>query len=305
MSNDRVPRWQTMSDEERERQYTPSTMLDGPLAPYLDAYARRSAEAYERVDRVETIRYGPGAANTVDLALPAATTVGGTTAPDGLLPLHVYIHGGYWQLLSKRESFFLAPDCVARGMAFAAVDYTLAPAATLDEIVDECVTALTALHAVAPDHGVDPDSMVVSGSSAGGHLTAMTALKLPPDQRPAAVIPVSGVFELEPLIGTSINDAVGLDVERARANSPLLHDLGNFPPSVVAFGENEPDEFKRQSRALVDRLLAANRPSVEVEVTGRNHFDIVHDIITDLVPLLPGAPPTPDHEPDLPTRTEP
>lgn len=283
MSDDRVPRWQTMSDDERQQQYSPSTALDGPLDPFLDAYARRSAEAYQTAERVETISYGPGPANTVDLALPAAPT-------DEPLPLHVYIHGGYWQLLSKRESFFLAPDCLARGMAFATVDYTLAPTATLDEIVDECVAALATLGSVAPDHGIDPASMVVSGSSAGGHLTAMTALRLPPAQRPAAVIPVSGIFELEPLIGTSINDAVGLDLERARANSPLLQDLSGFPPSVVAFGANEPDEFKRQSRAFVDRLRAANRPTVEVEVAGRNHFDVVHDIITDLVPQLPIGP---------------
>ncbi len=273
-----------MSDAEREQQYSPSTMLDGPLDPHLDAYAERSAAAYESVDRVETIRYGPGPANTVDLAIPTATTA----EP---VPLHAYIHGGYWQLLSKRESFFLAPDWLARGVAFATVDYTHAPTATLDEIVDEFVAALTTLRSTARDHNIDPDSMVVSGSSAGAHLTAMAALRLPPDQRPAAVIPVSGIFELEPLIGTSINDAVGLDVERARVNSPLLHDLGDFPPSVVAFGDNEPEEFKRQSRALVDKLAAAGRPTVEVEVAGRNHFDVVFDI-PSLVDRLPKRPVT-------------
>ena len=257
-------------------------MLDGPLDPYLDDYARRSAEAYDSIERIETLRYGSGPANTVDLALPSTGA-----APDQPVPLHVFIHGGYWQLLSKRESFFLAPDCLARGHAFAAVDYTLAPTATLNEIVDECVEALTTLRSAAPEFGIDPTSIVVSGSSAGGHLTAMTALRLPSDQRPAAVIPVSGVFELEPLIGTSINDAVGFDVEQAKANSPLLADLTGFPPSVVAFGDNETDEFKRQSRALVDKLIGAGRPTVEVEVAGRNHFDIVFDIITDLVPRIP------------------
>lgn len=270
-----------MSAPQREQQYSPSSMLDGPLDPYLDDYARRSAVAYESIDRLETIRYGPGPSNTVDLALPP---VDNTIEP---IPLHVYIHGGYWQLLSKREAFFLAPDCLARGLAFASVDYTLAPAATLDEIVGECVAALTALRSAAPDFGVDSDAIVVSGSSAGGHLTVMATLELPHHQRPSAVIPVSGVFELEPLIGTSINEAVGLDVERARANSPLCHDLTGFPPAVVAFGENEPDEFKRQSRALIDKLAAAERPVVEVEVAGRNHFDVVFDIITDLIPHIP------------------
>lgn len=268
-------------------------MLDGPLEPYLDAYAHRSAEAYAAADHVETIRYGSGPANTVDLALPSAPTrAAGIGEP---VPLHVYIHGGYWQLLSKRDSFFLAPDCLARGTAFAAVDYTLAPKATLDEIVDECVAALTTLHTMAPDLGVDPHSIVVSGSSAGAHLAALTALRLPPDQRPAAVIPVSGIFDLEPLIGTTINDAVGLDVERARANSPLLADLTGFPPSVIAFGDNEPDEFKRQSRALVDRLTAAGRPTVEIEIAGRNHFDIVFDIVSELVWRIPGTKVETDH----------
>lgn len=285
MSDDRVPRWPALSADERERQYSPSTMLDGPLEPYLDEYVRRSAEAYRTVENVETIRYGPGPANTVDLARP-------TTGSDQPFPVHVYIHGGYWQLLSKRESFFLAPDCLARGTAFATLDYTLAPDATLDQIVDECVAALTALHSVASEYGVDPGAMVVSGSSAGAHLATMSCLGLPPDRRPAAVVLVSGIYELEPLIGTSINEAVGLDVERARALSPMFHDLGDFPPSVVAFGDNEPEEFKRQSRALVDRLQAADRPVVEIEVAGRNHFDIVHDIVTDLVPLLPTESPT-------------
>ncbi len=284
-----------MSDEEREREYSPSSRLDGPLDPYLEQYAERSAAAHELVassaiGRLETIRYGPRPANTVDIALPApGPTAPGPPAPgptDEQPSLHVYIHGGYWQLLSKRESFFLTADCLARGQALAAVDYTLAPEATLDEIVAECVAALTAVHAVAPELGVDATTMVVSGSSAGAHLTAMTALRLAPELRPAAVICVSGIYELEPLIGTSINDAVGLDVDQARANSPLLQDLAGFPPAVVAYGDNETAEFKRQSRALVDRLAAAGRPVTEIEVAGRNHFDVVFDIVPDLASHL-------------------
>jgi arylformamidase len=285
-ARDRVPQWPAMSVEERTRQYSPSSMLDGPLDPYLDAYATRSAEARAAAPSVVTVRYGPKPSNTIDVALPE---------PGGPAPaLHVYIHGGYWQQLSKRESFFLAPPCLARGEAFAAIDYTLAPEATLDEIVDECCTALVTLRVIA-DTGelpIDPERITVSGSSAGAHLTALTACRLPVEQRPAAVILASGIYDLEPLLATDINDAVGLDVAGAQRNSPARCDLSGFPPAVIAFGDNEPEEFKRQSRRFADLIRAARGgaeidPVAEIEVAGRNHFDVVFDIVPDLTDLIP------------------
>lgn len=284
MSDDRVPQWHTMSDDERERQYSPSTMLDGPLDPYLETYARRSAEAYETVGRVETIRYGPRPSNTIDIAFPPASS-------RSELPMHVFIHGGYWQQLSKRESFFAAPAFVSRGCAFAAVDYTLAPEATLDQIVDEVGAALSELFVLGAQGRlpISPERITVSGSSAGAHLAALVAARNPGSSRPEALVLMSGIYDLEPLVGTSINDAVGLDTRTARALSPLRCDLSDFPPALVAWGGNETDEFKRQSRALVDRLGEAERPVTEVEVADRNHFDIVHDlpILADKVPRDP------------------
>ena len=267
-----------MTETERERQYSPSSMLDGPLEPFLSAYVQRSQEAYEAVGPVHEIRYGLGPANTIDLARPDN---------DEPVPVHMFIHGGYWQQLSKRESFFLALDVLRQGSAFAAVDYTLAPEASVDEIVAECCSAIAALHGAADDHGLDSTAITVSGSSAGAHLAAMSALRLPAQQRPAGLILVSGVYELEPLVDTSINDLVGLDVEAARRNSPMLLELEGFPPSVVAFGQHETAEFKAQSQALVDGLRAAGCPVVETEIAARNHFDVVFDIASLLQPMLP------------------
>ena len=65
-------------------------------------------------------------------------------------PVLVFFHGGYWQELSKQESAFAAPQCLARGIAYAAVDYTLAPKATLSAIVDECRAAVARLADVGP-----------------------------------------------------------------------------------------------------------------------------------------------------------
>ena len=265
-------------------------MLDGPLDPYLDEYADRSAKARESVPSVETLRYGPGPGNTVDLALPTNATA------DNPVALHIFIHGGYWQQLSKRDSFFLSPRCLERGEAFAAVDYTLAPEASLDQIVDECCAALTMLMDAARsgDLPIDPDRIVVSGSSAGAHLTAMAACRLPSEHRPAAVVLMSGIYDLEPLVATSINDVVGLDVIDAHRNSPTRSDLTGFPPAVVAWGDNEPDEFKRQSRHFADLIQRAGGVVVETEVPGRNHFDVVFDIVPDLTDLIPSRQGNPD-----------
>ena len=276
MSSGRVPLGLELPPTERETEYSPSTRLPSrDLQPFLDDYRARSDEAHLSVP-ARTVRYGPEPSNTSDLGLPSARPTGSAA------PLHVFIHGGYWQQLSKLDSYFPAPACIGRGQAFAAVDYTLAPAATVDVIVDECVAALRHLRSIAADHGLDPGAITVSGSSAGAHLAAMATGRLAPAERPAGLILVSGVYDIEPLVGTSINDALGLDRPAARALSPLLLPVDGFPPTVVAFGDDETDEFKRQSRAMTDRLTAAGVAVAEHEIPGRNHFDVVFDI----VPLL-------------------
>ncbi len=273
---DRRPRWRDLSDAERAIEYSPSSCLDGRLDPYLEAYAQRSADAYRQLE-VVTLPYGDSPTQTIDIARPATGDVVG---------LHLFIHGGYWQQLSKRESFFLAPAIVASGTAFGAVDYTLAPDASLSAIVAECVAALRRVRAEADRLGIDPTRIVVSGSSAGAQLAAMTSLHLSLDERPAGVILVSGIYALEPLLGTYINDAVGMDRAEALANSALEQPGLGFPPAVLAWGENETAEFKRQSRAMADHLSASAVATVEIEVPDRNHFDVVFDIVPLFIDAL-------------------
>lgn len=268
------PKWREMGDEERAIYYSPSSALHGPVDPYIRAYVDDSKAAYKSCPDVITRAYGAAASNSYDFVAPKSV------AP---VPCHVFIHGGYWQQLSKRESFFPAKDSLGAGMAFAAVDYTLAPHATLDDIVNECGSAIARIKLDAEDLNIDPERIIVSGSSAGAHLAAMSCLKLPIDLRPKGLVLLSGVYELEPLIGTYINDAVGMDTECARRNSPMFGDLRNFPQTLIAWGEHETDEFKRQSSKFA-ALLKASACNVEsFEVAGRNHFDIVADLANKTV----------------------
>jgi arylformamidase len=266
------PRWRGMTDADRAVAYSPSSMIDGDLGPFIAAYAAQSAAARAACPAMRTLTYGAQATQTLDIVLPEGA---------GPHPLHVFIHGGYWQELSKKESLFAAPETLARGIGFAALDYTLAPQATLREIVDEVVNALSFLRRRAADLGIDPECIVVSGSSAGAHLAAMATLRLAPADRPAGLILLSGVYDLRPLLGTYINDAVGMDARTASDLSPALHDLAGFPPSLVAWGAIETDEFKRQSLHFADLLVQAGCPAQTLQVAGRNHFDIVHDIAND------------------------
>lgn len=266
--------WRTLSDEERAREYSPSSRVDGDIGPFISAYLELSKEARAACEAsgnsITEVRYGAAPSQTVDLVVP--------TPAEELTPLVVFIHGGYWQELSKRESFFAATDCLSHQVAFAAVDYTLAPHATLDQIVSECHEAIGVLRAEAETHRIDAAQIIVCGSSAGAHLAAMIALGSTDGWRPAAVGLVSGVYELEPLLGTPINDAVQLDLESAHRNSPLLADLAGFPYALVAHGDNETTEFKRQSAELASSLSRVGVDSTLVEVPGRNHFDVILDL---------------------------
>ncbi|MCB2028834.1 MAG: alpha/beta hydrolase [Rhodoferax sp.] len=265
---------------ERERAYSPSSCIGGDYRPFVQAYVDRSAAVRQRHTGRCGLAYGPAASQTLDLFLPPPTRAG---AP--LPPLLVFIHGGYWQELSKNESLFAAEDCLAAGAAFAAVDYTLAPHATVEQMVRECRQALRWLHAHAAELGFDGRRIVVAGSSAGAHLSAMCCLRgwpgdadLPPGL-PAAAVLVSGVYELAPLIGTSINAAPALTPESAARVSPLRFDLSGVPPVLVCWGDIETDAFKRQSQAFADGIAAATgRPVPRLEVPGRNHFDVILDL---------------------------
>jgi arylformamidase len=98
------------------------------------------------------------------------------------------------------------------------------------------------------------------------------------NERLKGAVLVSGVYELEPLIGTSINAAVGLDVAEAARNSPMRRPLEGFPPSLVCWGDNETEQFKRQGRAFAGALHAAGAKCSVFECPRRNHFDVILDL---------------------------
>jgi arylformamidase len=253
-----------------EKEYSPSSCVPS-IEPFLAEYAIRSRKAEQALVCQKDLQWGGEPDETLDY-FPAASRDA---------PLLVFIHGGYWQELSKDESLFTAADCVANGIAFAAIDYTLAPHAGVETIVDQCRRAVAWLHGQAHTLGFHRDQLYLSGSSAGAHLAAMMLVKgwqktanLPDDAIAGAVL-LSGIYDIEPLVGTRIAAPLNLTTPDAAGLSPMRLGLGGPVPTIVAWGENETSEFKRQSTNYAARLEGAGFPVSAFEVAGANHFDIV------------------------------
>lgn len=199
---------------------------------------------------------------------------------EGLRPVFVFLHGGYWMALSRDVSSFMARMLHEQGVATVVPDYTLAPKASLEEIVRQVRAAVAWVHRHGREHGLDPERIVVGGSSAGGHLTGMTMvggwqepLGLPADVVKAAM-PFSGLFDIRPITRVYVNEAVRLDLARAAALSPALLPAPYRCPAVVVVAEDDGEGFLTQSRMFHPRWDAGDL----MVVPGRDHFDVVLDL---------------------------
>jgi arylformamidase len=242
-----------------------------PEHPEIFARWAREAENYrdETLKRGQAelgLSYGDTPRQIIDLFLPVA----GDTAP-----LAVYIHGGYWRAFDPSSSSHMARGLNGRGLAVAVVGYDLCPIVTISDIVEQIRRACIFLWQRFGRR------MLACGHSAGGHLAAaMVATdwqalypKAPADLVPAGYA-VSGVFDLTPLVGLTMNQDLRLDAEEARRMSPLFWPVPAGRALDAAVGDLETSEFKRQSRAMADAWGQAKAETRYAEFAG-NHFIVI------------------------------
>ncbi|OUS28790.1 hypothetical protein A9Q98_07115 [Thalassotalea sp. 42_200_T64] len=264
-----------------EREYSPSSCVDD-INIYIKQYVERSDKATQLAEQqgkvLKNLSYGDSADEMLDLFLP---TVGNTKK------LQVYIHGGYWQELSKDESSFAATNFQRHGCYFAVINYSLAPNATMTEIVEQNRRALAWLFENAERLGFNGNEIYLSGSSAGAHLAMMMLQTHWPDylnntQASAksnlvkGVCAVSGIYDIEPIALTYINEPLQLSAQEIDRCSPLRHDVINHCPVILAYGEDETAEFKRQTAAIAALVFED-----VFEIPERNHFDVIIDLADD------------------------
>lgn len=220
---------------------------------------RETAEAARAAHPPLAIAYGPGPREAMDLFSAGDTA-----------PVAVFLHGGYWQALDRSWFSGIAPALLAHGVSLAIPSYDLCPDVRLGTILRQ---VRAAVEAVRERTGTRP---VVFGHSAGGHMAACMLS----EGRASAAVSISGVFDLVPLIATSLNKALDLDEREAAALSPIHWPVpnGSTPGGTVLdclVGADESAEFLRQSRMMAGHWGSQGVETRFETLPGLNHFTVL------------------------------
>ena len=257
------------SREQLERDY--ATRNSVPSVPALiadwqvrTAEAKRSHGGYLE----DGLAYGAHPRERIDLyRAPGAV--------DG--PVLVFIHGGFWQAVSREESGLIAPNWTKLGVNVAVLDYALAPEVSLTTITEQALRGLNWLSGQAARLRLDASRIVVAGHSAGGQLAAMSRVSQTSAMHLAGLVLISGVYDLAHIARSYVNDVVKMSDDEVQALSPAYHWPKSAVPIFVTFAEHDPLGFHEQSRALSWAWREHGCDQGAVMIPERNHFSILDD----------------------------
>jgi arylformamidase len=259
-----TPDWRGMSQGDRDLGLNNGVHVPASAELVAD-WDRRSTEMRAKYPDHLDLRYGPRERNRIDFFKVADKA-----------PTLLFIHGGYWQTRAKEIFALFAAGPMAHGINVALTGYTLAPDATLDEIVAEIHAALDFLAERLPDLGGDGKGIVVSGWSAGGHLTSM-ALSHP---KVRAGMAISGIYDLEPIRHSYLNAKLGLDEASSRRNSPMAQTAGAKKPLSLVVGDAELPLLRKQTADFAGHRAKYGLPVTYEEIPGANHFTIMNELVS-------------------------
>jgi len=273
-----APDWRSMSQQDRDRGLNNGEAVAGSADIVAD-WERRSSEMRRRYPAHLDLRYGPRDRNRIDFL---------KVRDEG--PTLLFIHGGYWQNRAKETFALFAEGPLAYGINVALIGYTLAPDATLDQIVGEIHAGIDHLAKQLPALGGDSKGVVASGWSAGGHLTAM-ALTHP---QVRAGMAISGIYDLEPIRHSYLNEKLSLDEAASHRNSPMMVAGGPPKPLSLVVGSAELPLLRKQTADFACHRAKHGLPVTYEEIPGADHFSIMNELsspsgrITTLIRQLIG-----------------
>ena len=257
-----TPDWRSMSQQELDLGLNNGTHFPAS-AEFVTGWDRRSQEKRTQYADHLDLRYGPRERNRIDFFKAAEKA-----------PTLLFIHGGYWQTRAKETFGLFSDGPMAHGINVALTGYTLAPDATLDQIVAEIHAAIDYLAAQLPALGGDDQGIVVSGWSAGGHLTSM-ALSNP---HVRAGMAISGIYDLEPIRHSYLNAKLGLDEATSQRNSPMMQAGGALKPLSLVAGDAELPLLRKQTADFAGHRARYGLPVTYEEIPGANHFTIMNEM---------------------------
>lgn len=267
--------WLDYDQKELDDQYN-QRILVPDANDYMARHGVLSARVRGEMDCRLDVAYGPSEDERLDIFPAASAAAAGA-------PVVVYFHGGAWTRWHKDNNSFQAPAFVNAGAVFVSVNFGLVPAVTLDELVRQCRAAVAWVYRNAADLGADPEKLYVAGHSSGGHEVGLIAVTdweadwgLPADIVKGAFA-ASGMYDLEPVRLSSRNEYLHLDVAATRRNSAMPHIRDRMPPMVIAYGEGEQQEFRRQSIEFARELRKRGHACTELDLPGLNHFQVAEE----------------------------
>ena len=258
-----TPDWRKMSREELDRGLNNGAAV-AASAGIIAGWEKRSRELRQRHPQHLDLRYGPRERNRIDFLKAAADA-----------PTLLFIHGGYWQHRAKEIFTVVAEGPLAHGINVALTGYTLAPDATLDQIVAEIHAAIDFLAGQLPAFGAAPGGIVVSGWSAGGHLTSMALT----NEHVRAGMAISGIYDLEPIRHSYLNEKLRLDEAMSRRNSPMMQAGGAAKPLSLVAGSAELPLLRKQTADFAGHRARYGLPVTCEEIPGADHFTILNEMI--------------------------
>jgi arylformamidase len=188
-------------------------------------------------------------------------------------PTFVFIHGGYWQNYTKEDLAFVARGPLERGFNVVLAEYTLAPEASMTEIVSEIGSMLGFLQSDAGALSFGGRPVCLCGHSAGGQLAALHR------NHPAVTltVAVSALFDLEPIALSWLNNKLQLTPQETSQYSPVRH-IGRNTPVILSVGASELPELVRQSQEYAAACEANGDKVTFLPIPGRTHFSILDDL---------------------------
>jgi arylformamidase len=268
------------TQEELDAQYNLNAMLPEAAARYEEFCWRESDSVRAVLGHRLDVPFGPTLAEHVDV-YPAGESA----------PVLIYVHGGFWCLRTSKEFGFVARGPVSRGVATVVTNYDLCPRVTIDEIVRQIRAAVAWAHKNAASFGGDPGRIHVAGHSAGGHLVAMLLATdwegeygLPGNVIKGATA-ISGLYDLAPFPYTFLQPKLQLGYDQIFRNSPILNIPDSSAPVLVAYGDNETDEFKRQAEEFLDAWQANGLEVERLILQDKNHYEVIDGFLDAESPL--------------------
>lgn len=256
------------SQEQLDDAYDQSKWADTEAS--VAEYVRLSAEVRERYEP-QNFRYGPSEKETLDVYPTTRTSA----------PIVIFVHGGAWRGLSRKDSAFPAPTFTDQGICFTALGFSVIPEVRLTDMAEQVRRAIAWVYSNTETFGGDRDSIHVVGHSSGAHLAAValttdwSAYGMPADVITTSTC-LSGMYDLYPVLLSARSSYVVLTDRERDQLSPALHLDEIDRPVLIVHGTRESPEFVRQARAFSAALRDEDNTFLVAE--GANHFEVASQL---------------------------